>query len=133
MIAIRLFVMCVALACVAGPVVGGEKKAEVGGEEEVNAKELIIGKWELKKEFDGKEFKATIEFLKNGKMKLGIFDQVLEGEYKIDGNTLITKVTFGEETKEDSAKFKVTDKLLTIENAMTGMALELKRVTKKDD
>jgi hypothetical protein len=71
--------------------------------------------------------------LKNGKMKLSFFDQTLEGEYKIDGDNLITKVTFGEESKEDSAKFKVTDKLLTIENAKTGMPLELTRVTKKDD
>jgi uncharacterized protein (TIGR03066 family) len=125
-IAIRLLAVCVALSFVAGPTMGGDAK-------KADPKELIVGKWELKKEFDGKEFKATLEFLKNGKMKLSFFDQTLEGEYKIDGDNLITKVTFGEESKEDSAKFKVTDKLLTIENAKTGMALELTRVTKKDD
>jgi len=125
-IAIRLLAVCVALSFVAGPTMGGDAK-------KADPKELIVGKWELKKEFDGKEFKATLEFLKNGKMKLSFFDQTLEGEYKIDGDNLITKVTFGEESKEDSAKFKVTDKLLTIENAKTGMPLELTRVTKKDD
>ena len=123
---IRLLAVCVALSFVAGPTMGGDAK-------KADPKELIVGKWELKKEFDGKEFKATLEFLKNGKMKLSFFDQTLEGEYKIDGDNLITKVTFGEESKEDSAKFKVTDKLLTIENAKTGMPLELTRVTKKDD
>lgn len=126
MSAIRLLAVCVALSFVAGPTMGGDAK-------KADPKELIVGKWELKKEFDGKEFKATLEFLKNGKMKFSFFDQTFEGEYKIDGDNLITKVTLGEETKEDTAKFKVTDKLLTIENATTGMALELTRVTKKDD
>ena len=126
MSAIRLLAVCVALSFVAGPTMGGDAKKD-------DPKELIVGKWELKKEFDGKEFKATLEFMKNGKMKLSFFGQELEGEYKIEGDNLITKVTLGEETKEDTAKFKVTDKLLTIENAASGKALELMRVTKKDD
>ena len=63
---------------------------------------LLLGKWQPK-EAEGKDF--TVEFLKDGKLafvaKLGEKELKLDGTYKLEGDKLSFKLSFGGEDKEE--------------------------------
>lgn len=76
--------------------------------------DLIIGKW---KPDDAKD-EATLEFLKDGKLKIAAKEITLDGTYQfVDDNNISVKLTFGGETKEVKLKITLTkDELTTQED-----------------
>lgn len=82
-----------------------------------NPKELILGKWELKKDFKGKEIVTTIEFKKDGKGERSFFGKGIEISYKIlsDTELEITAPGFkGGEAKTTKYNYKVTETMLEL-------------------
>jgi uncharacterized protein (TIGR03066 family) len=73
------------------------------------ASEAIVGKWEPQD--PNAKGKATLEFLKDGKMKIAFGDIMIDGTYKfVSDDTMEVKMTFGGETKTEKIKVKVSDK-----------------------
>jgi hypothetical protein len=63
--------------------------------------DLIVGKWEA----GGAGVKLTAEFTKDGKAKLTIFGQTVQGTYKVNGGDELEWTLNGKTTK---CKLKVT-------------------------
>jgi uncharacterized protein (TIGR03066 family) len=71
--------------------------------------EAIVGKWEPQDE--KAKGKATIEFIKGGKLKVTRGEMVIEGTYKfVSEDTVEVMLTFGTDTKTEKLKVKVGDK-----------------------
>ena len=92
-------------------------------------KDVIVGKWEP---VDDKSDSATIEFLKDGRLKitaiLGTMKLSYDGTYKfVDDNNIETEPTFQGKTTKDKLKVEVTKDTLTTTDS-TGRADKLRRV-----
>jgi len=104
-----------AFGIVAALVVGGSARAA----DDDNAKK-IVGKWELTKSEDpGAPIGAAVEFTKDGKVtivaKADGKELKLDGTYKIEKDKLITKISFGGKTDEDTDEIvKLTDDTLEL-------------------
>jgi uncharacterized protein (TIGR03066 family) len=109
MLALRLFMVGLMVVVVGNLVQAGDAKKD--------PKELILGKWELKKDFKGKEFVTTIEFKKDGKGERSFFGKGIEISYKIlsDTELEITAPGFkGGEAKTTKYTYKLTDTTLEL-------------------
>jgi uncharacterized protein (TIGR03066 family) len=81
---------------------------------------LIIGVWEVTKSDDGTPPKTTIEFTRDGKLKVktksGDETLTIEGTYKLDGNKLTLTIKAPEEEEgqltDTLTIIKLTDKVL---------------------
>jgi uncharacterized protein (TIGR03066 family) len=92
--------------------------AVVGAAQTDNAKKLL-GKWELVKGEGPKG--AIIEFTDDGKMKLEakLGDKAIkaDGTYKLQGNSIATKISFGGKTQSETSTIKkLTDTELIVED-----------------
>jgi hypothetical protein len=82
------------------------------------SQDLIVGKWEAG---EG-GFKLTAEFTKDGKTKMTVMGQTLEGTYKVKGDEL--EWTMGGKTT--TTRFKVTK--LDLEVTREGKTVKYKKV-----
>jgi len=90
-------------------------------------KDLIVGKWQAKEKVGDKEIVATIEFNKDGTMKVTAEGFNFEGKYKlVDDETLETEVTIAGQTKKDTDKIKITKDKITLTDK-NGKKTELTR------
>ena len=81
------------------------------------ARELVIGKWSPGKDED----KTTIEFTKDGKIKILGGQIAIDGKYKfIDDSTMQVDMSFGGEEKSVRLKFTVTQDELTTQEVGDG-------------
>jgi len=82
------------------------------------ARELLVGKWEMKQKVGEKEFTAQLTFDKDGKLNMkvsGGMDLSFPAKYKvIDENNLEVTATFNQETKSKTYQFKVTSDVLEL-------------------
>jgi uncharacterized protein (TIGR03066 family) len=79
-------------------------------------KDLIVGKWEMSEKKDGKELKVTMDFAKDGKVKVGVsIDNMaafnLDGTYEVPDDETVALTFMG---KTDKAKVKINDKEMSI-------------------
>ena len=113
------------MVCVVGVSVRAEEKKD-------NAK-LLVGKWEaVKGAPDALPPGSTVEFLKDGKMKLTMKiegkDMVVDGTYKVDGDKFMIAMKFGDkEQKKTITIKKISDKELSTEDEEK-KGVEFKRV-----
>ena len=96
-----------------------------------NAKKLV-GTWEVVKSETGAPPSATVEFTKDGKLKLkaklGDKELVIDGTYKVKGDKLDVTLEFmGKSKSESSTIKKLTEKQLIVVDEM-GKSDEFKRV-----
>jgi uncharacterized protein (TIGR03066 family) len=97
-------ILGLALLAVMGLAAGANARAD-DKDVKIDAKKLI-GKWTPKEEKE----KFTVEFMKDGKMKLNLGDMSLDGTYKLEGNKLALTIKFGDkEEKMNRVITKVTD------------------------
>ncbi len=92
-------------------------------------KDKIIGVWEVAKSGSGAPAGATIEFTKDGKMKMTVSmngkEMSMEGTYSVEGDKLTA--TAGPKGEKDTATIKkLTDSELVIEDSK-GKTDELKK------
>jgi uncharacterized protein (TIGR03066 family) len=78
-------------------------------------KDLIVGKWTSKQKIMDKEIEATVEFTKDGGLKMSFGGINLDGQYKfLDDDNIEMEMTFNGQTKKQKIKVEVTkDKLTT--------------------
>jgi uncharacterized protein (TIGR03066 family) len=117
------------LPVLAGMVILGMSMVAVAGSD--NAMKLI-GVWEVTKSDSGAPKGTTVEFTKDGKMimKAKFMDKelVINGTYKVKGDTVTAIFSEGGKTKEDPATIKkLTDKELIVVDGK-GKIDEYKRV-----
>jgi uncharacterized protein (TIGR03066 family) len=99
-------------------------------------KEKIIGKWETKEKVGDKEMAMTMEFTKDGKVKMAMDPISIEGTYKWTDNdhieiTMKNPMTEKEDTTKLTVK-KVDDKeLVLVGKSMGSDKEEEKKFTKK--
>jgi uncharacterized protein (TIGR03066 family) len=86
-------------------------------------KDKIVGAWEVTKSESGGPVGATIDFTKDGKMKMSMKTPdgktvEMEGRYEVEGDkvTAITKGPDGKEKKEPGTITKLTDKEMSIKD-----------------
>lgn len=89
-------------------------RAEDKKKEEDKAKDLIVGKWELKKDKDT----VLMEFTKDGKltvkMKMGDDEIKMDGKYEFtDADHVKVELTAGDKKHTEKLKVKVTKDELT--------------------
>jgi len=101
-----------AVVCLAG---GGARAAD-------NAK-MLVGTWEITKPAEGGAGLpkgSLVEFSKDGKIKVtrkGDTDMVMEGTYKLDGDTFTATMKVGEEERTQTITIvKLTDTELHVKN-----------------
>ncbi|MCI0457909.1 MAG: lipocalin family protein [Gemmataceae bacterium] len=92
----------------------------------------LVGTWKVTKSESGGPPGATIEFTKDGKVKLRaeVKGKVFEasGTYKLKGESLTTTIEFGGKSMTETGKIKkITEKQLVIEDEK-GKIDELERV-----
>ena len=97
-----------AVVVLAGGAVVGQDGAKIDGK-------LLVGKWTPDE--DGKKGKMFIEMTKDGKLVISVSfgdkELKIDGTYKLDGNKLLTKMSFmGEEKSETMVVNKLTEKEL---------------------
>jgi uncharacterized protein (TIGR03066 family) len=92
--------------------------------------EKLVGTWELVKA-GGKDLPkgaATMEFLKDGKLKQTAGGKTAEGTYKLEGDTIHSKVKAGGQEHEDADTIEtLTDTDLVTVNQKTKEKDEFKR------
>jgi uncharacterized protein (TIGR03066 family) len=94
---------------------------------------LLVGKWEVTKTAKDLTAGSTIEFAKDGKMKVTIKaqgkEEVVEATYKVEGDKIpyVLKLRGEEVKKEPLIIKKLTEQELVLESVQ-GDKLELKRV-----
>jgi uncharacterized protein (TIGR03066 family) len=84
-------------------------------------KDLLVGKWQSKEKVGDTEVMTTIDFQKDGKLKIeaafGDKKVNIDGKYNVvDDNTIETEVTSMGETKKEKSKFTVTKDKLVMED-----------------
>jgi uncharacterized protein (TIGR03066 family) len=114
------------LVAVAGVV--GLLAAGARADEKADYAKKIVGKWELTKVEEGGLPKGTlVEFDKDGKVKVTVKaedkEQVLEGTYKVEGESLMLTMKVGEdERKQTITLLKLDDKVMHTKNEMGKMS-----------
>jgi uncharacterized protein (TIGR03066 family) len=114
----------VALCALTLEVRAEEKKAD-------NAK-LLLGTWEVAKADKGTlPVGSTVEYLKDGKMKIKIKiddnEQTLDGTYTVEGDKLTLMVTFNNDVKKTTHTIKkISETDLTTADDM-GKSVEFKK------
>ena len=117
--ALRL-VAVMAVVCLAVTGARADEKADYA--------KKIVGKWELTKVEEGGLPKGTlVEFGKDGKVKVTVKaedkEQVLEGTYKVEGESLMLTMKVGEdERKQTITLLKLDDKVMHTKNEMGKMS-----------
>lgn len=102
-------------------------------DEKADYAKKIVGKWELTKVEEGGLPKGTIvDFDKDGKVKVaakvGDQDLVLEGTYKVEGESLMLTMKMGEEERKQTVTIlKLDDKVMHTKNE----AGKMSELTKK--
>jgi uncharacterized protein (TIGR03066 family) len=97
-------------------------------DEKADYAKKIVGKWELTKVEEGGLPKGTlVEFDKDGKVKVTVKaedkEQVLEGTYKVEGESLMLTMKVGEdERKQTITLLKLDDKVMHTKNEMGKMS-----------
>jgi len=81
----------------------------------------IVGTWEITKSESDAPKGATVEFTKDGKIKMTAkvegHEISMEGTYKVDGDKLTTTMKMGNKEKTETAKIKsLDDSTLKIED-----------------
>ena len=115
----------IAVVCLAGTAARADDKAD-------NAKK-IVGKWELTKVEEGGLPKGTIvEFDKDGKVKVTAKAEekelVIEGTYKVEGDSLLLTMKVGEEERKQTVTIlKLDDTMMHTKNE----AGKMSELTKK--
>lgn len=106
---------CFALAALASTASADEKKA--------TSKDKIVGVWTVTKSAGGLPPKATLEFTKDGKLKISIKVEdksvSIDGTYEVkdDKLTVLLKAPGGKEQKETMTIKSLTDtKLVTVDS-----------------
>jgi uncharacterized protein (TIGR03066 family) len=101
--------------------------------EKIDAR-LLVGKWQPK-EAEGKDF--TIEFTKDGKLvfvaKAGDKEFKIDGTYKLDGDKLSFKLSFGGAEKEEARTVHSLSKTELVSSDKDGKKDTLIRVKAKGD
>ena len=93
--------------------------------EKIDGKKLV-GKWTPK---DEKGPKFTIEFTKDGKVNMNIFDMKVDGTYKLEGNKItLTLKTEGKEETMTRTISKLTDEEIVSKDDKGGKEDTLVRV-----
>jgi uncharacterized protein (TIGR03066 family) len=92
---------------------------------------MLVGVWQIVKSQDAPPG-ATVEFTRDGKMKLrakvGANEMKVDGTYEVKDNAIVSKLTFGGQTKTESTKIsKLTAKELVVIDDK-GKTEEYKRV-----
>jgi uncharacterized protein (TIGR03066 family) len=101
--------------------------------EKIDAK-LLVGKWTPKEA--GKSGDFVIEFLKDGKVKLGAGDGKAfkaEGTYKLDGDKLTLNLKMGEKEKSQTRTVHSLTKTELVSSDDGGRKDTLVRATGKSD
>jgi uncharacterized protein (TIGR03066 family) len=74
-------------------------------------KDLIVGKWEP---VENKGQAPTIEFTKDGKLKISIAQMTIEGTYKfLDDNNVEVEISFMGQTQKEKMKVECTKDEMT--------------------
>jgi len=127
-VASLLIAVCLAAGC--GKDKDNDKDKDKDGDKKTN-EDLIIGKWEATKKEGDVEMKMTVEFMKDGKLKMGIVagpvNMAVDGTYKwADKDTLETTM------KDPTGKGKMekTEKVKVLK--LDDKELELKGETDKE-
>lgn len=112
----RLLCIAVILTCVDHLLL---RRAVAAAPAPASNPKMIIGVWEITKSDDGTPVGTTIEFTRDGKLKIttkvGDAPLNLEGTYKVDGDKLTVTVKSPDEGKEMSDTVtitKLTEKVL---------------------
>lgn len=115
------------LVAALGGVADGRQDAKIDAK-------LILGKWQPK-EAEGKDF--VVEFQKDGKLafvaKLGDKDLKIDGTYKLEGNKLSFKLSFGGVEKEEVRTVHSLSKTELVSSDAGGKKDTLVRVAAKGD
>lgn len=92
------------------------------------AADLLVGKWEAKEKVGDQEVTGTIEFAKDGKLKISFGGFNIDGTYKLMGETEIeVTMTFMGETRTEKSEIKVEKEALEIKSK-TGKLTKFTRV-----
>ena len=117
-----------ALKLLAAVAVVGLAGTGARADEKADYAKKIVGKWELTKVEEGGLPKGTlVEFDKDGKVKVTVKaedkEQVLEGTYKVEGESLMLTMKVGEdERKQTITLLKLDDKVMHTKNEMGKMS-----------
>ena len=110
---------CLALLLVAGSALAQKEKDK--DKDKPKAKDLIVGVWKGKDKVGDKEIEMTMEFTKDGALKMEMMGLKIDGKYKFaDDNNVEVEFSLGGQTIKQKLKVEATkDKLsMTDEKGM---------------
>jgi len=95
-----------------------------GGARAADNEKMIVGQWEISKPAEGGgglPKGSVVEFSKDGKIKVtakkGDTDAVMEGTYKVDGDSFTATLKAGEEERKQTLEIvKLTETELHVKN-----------------
>jgi uncharacterized protein (TIGR03066 family) len=116
--------LAVAIVCLIG--------AGVRAEDKVDYAKMLVGKWEVSKADEGTvPVGSTIEFTKDGKMKVGgkkdDAEMSFEGTYTVKDDTFTFKLKIGDNEAMDTITITKISKTEAVTKNKEGKVVELKK------